>query len=131
MLHTLLPVYAFLSWKYVLLDICSNFSLSLNIYIHICVVLNSLGVTPLFTRASTPHAGGLPIRAYERILLEVCCERTLRSPQPFLFRSRDRGQQGGEHAPAASGGRTFWNIPYLKYMHLLYLCKYLEHWTFL
>ena len=72
------------------------------------VVLALLEVTPLFTQATTPHAGGMPIWAYERILLEVCYERTLRSPQPFLFRYRDRGQRGGEHAPAASGSRTFW-----------------------
>ena len=36
------------------------------------VALNSLGVTPLYTRASAPHVGGLPIRAYERILLSGC-----------------------------------------------------------
>ena len=35
-------------------------------------MLNSLGVTPLFTRASAPHARGLPIWAYERILLDGC-----------------------------------------------------------
>ena len=69
-----------------------------------------LGVTPLFTRAFSPSCWRMTTRAYERILLERMHERTLRSPRPLLFRSRDRGQWGGEHTPAASGGGTFWNI---------------------
>ena len=65
------------------------------------------GVTPLYA-STTPHVGGWPMNASSR---RCAYERTLRSPQPFLFRFYGRGINKEESTrlrlPAAEGSGTF------------------------
>ena len=70
-------------------------------------------VTPYYA-SGNPSCRRKAYWAYERLLLCGCYERTLLSPRPIPFPVQRPRPHGGESAPAASGGRTFWNIPALR-----------------